>query len=273
MDEGINSFVQIIAEQDFAEKYPEAVKGNANKYPLFGDVDPQSIIPYMSGDQNFIAPIMSNPENVYNLSANAYSKPAVALNILRETVMGRELFDYAFKVFSERWKFKHPTPEDFFRTMEDASAFDLDWYWRGWFFTTDVVDIGVKDVKKTKGIESRLFTYAYLDSYSNLSEQQLKTQKKNKNTYKVIFEKPGGIPMPLIVDYKFSDGSITRKNYPAQVWRKDDKNVIKYISSNKELIGVVVDPDNATADINKNNNKWPYVIEKNDFEKFKKSRN
>ncbi len=273
MDEGINSFVQIIAEQDFAEKYPEAVKGNANKYPLFGDVDPQSIIPYMSGDQNFIAPIMSNPENVYNLSANAYSKPAVALNILRETVMGRELFDYAFKVFSERWKFKHPTPEDFFRTMEDASAFDLDWYWRGWFFTTDVVDIGVKDVKKTKGIESRLFTYAYLDSYSNLSEQQLKTQKKNKNTYKVIFEKPGGIPMPLIVDYKFSDGSITRKNYPAQVWRKDDKNVIKYISSNKELIGVVVDPDNATADINKNNNKWPYVIEENDFEKFKKSRN
>merc|ERR1712137_1159892 len=110
--------------------------------------DPAKIVPYMSGDQSTIAPIMSNPENVYSLGPNAYGKPATALNILRETIIGRELFDYAFKKYSNRWKFKHPTPEDFFRTMEDASAVDLDWYWRGWFYTTDYVDMAVKDVKK-----------------------------------------------------------------------------------------------------------------------------
>ena len=91
---------------------------------------------------------MSNPENIFQLGPNAYGKPATALNILRETVMGHDLFDHAFKTYSNRWKFKHPTPADFFRTMEDASAVDLDWFWRGWFYTTDYVDIGVKRVKK-----------------------------------------------------------------------------------------------------------------------------
>ena len=103
---------------------------------------------YMSVDQNFLAPIMSNPENVYSLGPNAYGKPATALNILRETVMGKELFDHAFKTYSKRWMFKHPSPEDFFRTMEDASAVDLDWFWRGWFYTTDYVDIGIKEVNQ-----------------------------------------------------------------------------------------------------------------------------
>ena len=91
---------------------------------------------------------MSNPENVYQLGPNAYGKPATALNILRETVMGKDLFDHAFKTYAQRWMFKHPTPADFFRTMEDASAVDLDWFWRGWFYTTDFVDIGVKEVKQ-----------------------------------------------------------------------------------------------------------------------------
>ncbi len=79
---------------------------------------------------------------------NAYGKPATGLNILRETIMGRELFDYAFKTYANRWKFKHPTPEDFFRTMEDASGVDLDWFFRGWFYTTDFNDIGIKEVKQ-----------------------------------------------------------------------------------------------------------------------------
>ena len=91
---------------------------------------------------------MSNPENVYQLGPNAYAKPATALNILRETVMGNEVFDHAFKTFSKRLMFKHPTPEDFFRTMEDASAVDLDWFWRGWFYSTDFVDIGLKEVNQ-----------------------------------------------------------------------------------------------------------------------------
>tara|TARA_B100001063_G_scaffold127650_1_gene119296 strand:+ start:4636 stop:6900 length:2265 start_codon:yes stop_codon:yes gene_type:complete len=136
MDEGIDTFLQYLTEKEFDSEYPSR-RGPANK-----------IVPYMSGNQEYIAPIMSNPENVFQLGPNAYAKPATALNILRETIIGKELFDFAFKTFSERWMFKHPTPEDFFRTMEDASAVDLDWFWRGWFYSTDYVDIGIKNFKR-----------------------------------------------------------------------------------------------------------------------------
>ncbi|WP_373057033.1 M1 family metallopeptidase [Zunongwangia sp. H14] len=146
MDEGINTFVQYMAEQEFGERYPEAIAPMENYPSRRGQ--PHKIVPYMKGNQEFIAPIMSNPEEVYQLGNNAYGKPATALNILRETVMGRELFDYAFSTYAHRWMFKHPTPEDFFRTMEDASAIDLDWFWRGWFYSTDNVDLGIKEVNK-----------------------------------------------------------------------------------------------------------------------------
>ena len=121
MDEGLNSFMEYMAEQELGTNFPSR-RGPA-----------KNIVPYMSGDQKFLEPIMSNSESIIQFGNNAYGKPATALNILRETVMGRELFDHAFKTYANRWKFKHPTPEDFFRTMEDASAFDLDWFWRGWF--------------------------------------------------------------------------------------------------------------------------------------------
>ena len=109
---------------------------------------PKNIVNYMNGDQSQIAPIMSKGDNVYSFGNNAYGKPATALWILRETIMGKELFDHAFKTYAQRWMFKHPTPADFFRTMEDASAVDLDWFWRGWFYSTDAVDIGLKSVKR-----------------------------------------------------------------------------------------------------------------------------
>jgi hypothetical protein len=108
------------------------------------------ITDYMRGDQKFISPIMTNSESIWQFGNNAYGKPATALNILRETIMGRELFDYSFKIYCERWKFKHPTPADFFRTMEDASAVDLDWFWRGWFYSTDNVDVSLENVKYFK---------------------------------------------------------------------------------------------------------------------------
>ncbi|MDX1783962.1 MAG: M1 family metallopeptidase, partial [Aequorivita vladivostokensis] len=146
MDEGLNTFTQYVAEQDFGEQYPEAIAPN-KKYPSRRG-PAKNIVDYMAGDQSQLAPIMTKGLNTYNFGANAYAKPATALNILRETIMGRELFDFAFKTYANRWMFKHPTPEDFFRTMEDASAVDLDWYWREWFYTTDYVDIGVKEVKK-----------------------------------------------------------------------------------------------------------------------------
>ena len=135
MDEGLNTFVQYLTEQEWERGYP------SRRGPAYMMAD------YMRGDKSTISPIMTNSESIMQFGNNAYGKPATALNILRETVMGRELFDYAFKTYCERWKFKHPTPADFFRTMEDASAVDLDWFWRGWFYGTDNVDITIDDVK------------------------------------------------------------------------------------------------------------------------------
>lgn len=141
MDEGLNTFLEYLTEVSFDPNFP-ATRGPA-----------KNIVPYMKGNQQYLEPIMSNSEGIYNFGANAYGKPATGLNILRETIMGRELFDHAFKTYANRWKFKHPTPEDFFRTMEDASAVDLDWFWRGWFYSTDFTDMGIKDVKQFYVIE------------------------------------------------------------------------------------------------------------------------
>ena len=135
MDEGLNTFTQYLCEQEWERDYPSR-RGPAHK-----------IVDYMKGDKSNITPIMTNSESLHQFGNNAYGKPAAALNILRETVMGRELFDFAFKTYAERWKFKHPTPADFFRTMEDASGVDLDWFWRGWFFTTDHCDIAIDNVE------------------------------------------------------------------------------------------------------------------------------
>ena len=292
MDEGLDSFVQYLAEQEFEEDYPSR-RG-----------DPSKIVRYMSGDQDFISPIMSNPENVFQLGPNAYSKPATALNILRETIMGPELFDFSFKTYAKRWKFKHPTPEDFFRTMEDASAVDLDWFWRGWFYSTDVVDIGVKSVDKyvisdkpSKEIDSILAKYGMtandlnptvfmqknskeskesseMESDSISSFEALETslgdgKKLPKHFYEIQFEKPGGLVMPIIVDYIYEDGTKERIEYPVQIWRKNDSIVKRVITSDKKLIGVELDPDAETADINLNNNSWPVKKNISDFDKFK----
>ena len=127
----------------------------------------------MKGDKSGIVPIMTNSESILQFGNNAYGKPATALNILRETIMGRELFDFAFKTYSERWAFKHPTPADFFRTMEDASAVDLDWFWRGWFYTNDHVDISIDEVNWFK-INS---------GDPNIENIILKEQEKTNNTY------------------------------------------------------------------------------------------
>jgi hypothetical protein len=135
MDEGLNSFCQYRAEQEWQRDYPSR-RG-----------EPQKIVPYMQSSPATLSPIMTSSDNILQFGANAYSKPATALNILRETVMGRDLFDYAFKEYARRWAFKHPEPADFFRSMEDASGVDLDWFWKGWFYGTKPVDIGLEQVK------------------------------------------------------------------------------------------------------------------------------
>ena len=308
MDEGLTTFVQYLAEQEFGEKYPEII-APLDKFP--SDRGPaQLITDYMSVDQNFLAPIMSNPENVYYLGPNAYGKPAAALNILRETIMGKELFDYAFKTYSQRWMFKHPTPEDFFRTMEDASAVDLDWFWRGWFYSTDFVDIGLKEVnqyfvspepgeemlkimeeqgvprnrlrpliffeknendksnsKENSAIDNSKLLGNYLKE--NYSQEELDVIDVPKYYYEVVFNKPGGLVMPIIIDIKYEDGETVRKKYPAQVWRKNDNEVRKILTSNKKIIEIVLDPDKETADIDERNNSWPKKEDQTDFDKFK----
>ncbi len=311
MDEGLNTFTQYVAEQDFGEEYPEAIAPN-KKYPSRRG-PANKIVDYMAGDQSQLAPIMTKGLNTYNFGANAYAKPATALNILRETIMGRELFDFAFKTYANRWMFKHPTPEDFFRTMEDASAIDLDWYWREWFYTTDYVDIGVKEVKKffvsskmnkevkemmaTRGLSesdlpplvylieegsedfeesmrtSKLEDVATLNDYilENIPAAEREKLKRPNYFYEITFEKPGGIPMPIIAQYTYSDGSSERITYPAELWRKNDDAVRKVIASEKEITKIEVDPDEETADIDTANNTWPKRKKLGAFDKFKSS--
>ncbi len=251
MDEGLNSYMEMLAELAYDKDFP--ITGGY----------PKNIVKYMNGDQSKIAPIMSKGDNVYSFGSNAYGKPATALWILRETIMGKELFDHAFKTYSKRWKFKHPTPADFFRSMEDASAMDLDWFWRGWFYTTDVTDIGIKGVKKYQ-TKSKRNSIKFIEDKTKGLEFE-KKDAKSKYHYEITYNKPGGLVMPIIVEFTFKDGTRERKTYPAQIWRYNDKEITKVFSSNKEVTNIALDPDLETADVDITNNNFP----KKDNSKFK----
>ena len=295
MDEGINSFVEILSELDYD---PNFFTGNL----------PKDIVRYMSMDQDNLSPIMSQGDYVKNFGPNAYTKPAAGLYMLRQTIMGPELFDYAFRTYSKRWMFKHPSPADFFRTMEDASAMDLDWFWRGWFYTTDYNDIGVKDVKKfyltdqpteaakklAKRYNMNLADYEgkfvffeqekegvpvdskkalEIDVIKNhmatMTEEQRAALKEAPNFfYQVTFEKPGGLVMPIIVELEYVDGSKERHTFPAQIWMKNDEEVTKVFRTTKAIKKITLDPDLETADIDTSNNSWPKKDDSK-FDKFK----
>ena len=298
MDEGINTFIEMLSKHHL----------DSIRYPLKNI--PKTITSYMSGDQNKISPIMTQGDNIFNFYTNAYKKPATGLLILRNTIMGPELFDYAFKTYANRWKFKHPTPADFFRTMEDASAMDLDWFWRGWFYTTATVDIGIKEVKKyyvtdkpsqkaknlakkygvsinqlppslylisetsdefnNKIKTSKPKDHKILKNYidKNFSSEEKRTFKTPNYFYEIIFEKPGDLVMPIIVEFEYEDGTKKRKQFPAQIWRKNDTEVSKIFTSEKQITKITIDPDEETADINTSNNYWPKTL-KSSFDKFK----
>ena len=287
MDEGLNSFLETLTELEFESDFNT---GNL----------PKDIVNYMADDQDYLSPIMTQGDNVHQFGPNAYTKPAAGLYMLRETIMGHELFDYAFQTYSKRWMFKHPTPEDFFRTMEDASAVDLDWFWRGWFYTTDYSDIGVKEVKSyrlTNKPTQKMLDLAkkynvdmanvpplvYLsdepitegepESISEIKELESYIKEAEVDApayyYEVTFNKPGGLVLPIIAEYTYEDGSKERKVYPAQIWRKNDKEVSKLVTSNIKLVSIQVDPDLETADIDTSNNSWPKKEEKSKFDAFK----
>lgn len=168
-DEGINSFMQFITEQEWDNNYPSS-SGPAH-----------TIVDYMKRPKNQLEPIMTNSENIVDYGNNAYDKPATALNILRETIMGRELFDHAFREYCRRWAFKHPTPEDFFRTMEEASGVDLDWFWRGWFYGIDAVDISLDSVQWYK-VDMDKDPQKKIDTFKNVIKkpQDFITRQRNR---------------------------------------------------------------------------------------------
>ncbi|MEM6805597.1 MAG: M1 family metallopeptidase [Bacteroidota bacterium] len=308
MDEGLNTFLQYLTEQEWERDYPSR-RGPAYK-----------ITDYMKGDKNFISPIMTNSESIYQFGNNAYAKPATALNILRETVLGRELFDYAFKEYAQRWKFKHPSPADFFRTMEDASAVDLDWFWRGWFYTTDHVDISLDEVQwfqldtKNPDIEKPLAKsqsenrfigdtrnkediketvterlpnmndfYNEYDPYEvtildrreydryveSLSEEEKKVLESGQNFYQLKFSNKGGLVTPVIMEFTYTDGSTEVIRIPAELWKLNSGGVTKVFKTEKEIASIELDPFLETADTDVSNNHWPPKPQPTRFELFK----
>ena len=313
MDEGINTFLQFLAQAEWQQKWSS------------GRGKPKSITGYMSSSKQ--RPIMTNSESIHQFGSNAYSKPAAALNVLRETVMGREVFDYAFKEYSRRWMFKRPEPADFFRTMEDASGKDLDWFWRGWFYTTYNVDVGIKSLKlyeidtknpdiekpiqKTKrdelnakdliDIRNKPLPKAVdknkklLDFYNKydpldvtdadrreynkwikeLDSEELKLLSLRKKFYVIELENVGGLVSPVILEIDYKNAKSETIRIPAEIWRKNNDNVRKMIISDKEIVQIEVDPLLETADTDRYNNFWPPKTIESRFQlqKRKKSKN
>ncbi len=307
MDEGINSFLDAVAGQEWETDYSWGAR-------------PSGITRYMSMPKDRLSPIMTNSESAMNLGPNAYTKPATGLYILRETIMGRELFDMAFKEYAQRWMFKHPTPADFFRTMEDASGVDLDWFWRGWFYSTDNVDIAIDEVKwmqpntKNPEVENAIArakrdaapkyigdqrfeemeslverdttmrdfynSYDPLDvnildkkeyeSYLNtLNEEEKEFLNAGYNFYSMKFSNVGGMVMPIILEFKFVDGTSEIVRVPVEIWRKTNDKVSKVFYFKKEVEQIILDPLEETADTDRNNNYWPPRAEPTRFELFK----
>ena len=320
MDEGLNSFVQSLTQGTWDNKMPTS-RGPAGL-----------ITDYMKLPKDQLEPIMSNSDNIIQFGNNAYAKPATGLTILRETIMGRELFDFAFKEYAKRWAFKHPEPADLFRTLEDASGEDLDWFWRGWFFGTDVCDISIdslrhakpdldavapetketvvkqsiakpfapayddiarirnredKNIKFKTDTDTTLrdFYWRYgrgLEKYDTaefevtvpgFKPQGLTAEEKakyaNKNMYELSFSNKGGLPMPIIIEWTYKDGTKEVEKIPAEVWRYNESNVVKTFTKDKEVASVKLDPYRETADINESNNTWNTIPAPSRFSIFK----
>ncbi|WP_221409121.1 M1 family metallopeptidase [Reichenbachiella versicolor] len=297
MDEGLNSFVESVTER---ECYPDMP---VRRGPA------KTIVKYMKSDKEMMRPIMTNSEQIIQFGNNAYGKPAAGLDILRQTVMGPELFDYAFKEYATRWAFKHPTPADFFRTMEDASAIDLDWFWKGWFYTTDNVDISVdkvtwfqmgipepeelenkakrsRKIKKSGGETESMTTQIndepktfsvkdtdkkYYGEFMNvIDDKKIMMNHENKQFYEVKFSNQGGLVMPVIIKWTYEDGTEETEKLPAEVWRMNEQEFTKVFIKDKKVVGVQIDPLEETADVNPENNFFPRSLYESEFDEVKK---
>ncbi len=288
MDEGLNTFLETKTSMEW---YPEM--------PIQGGT-PSTIKDFMSGEKDFMRPIMTNSENILFFGNNAYSKPSAALFLLRETIMGPELFDYSFKEYARRWAFKHPKPADFFRTMEDASATDLDWFWRGWFYTTDHVDINLQGVSwyvlsepvskfqskyKSTYVDGTKLTdfqappqpwYVFkdkkglIDDYLHPVNQDAVMEKFiGKNAYELFFRNDGGLISPIIIKWIYEDGTSEIEQIPAEIWRINELNVSKVFIKEKVVSQIILDPLDQTADVNFQNNYFPKTKVPSKFDRFK----
>ncbi|MEC9092357.1 MAG: M1 family aminopeptidase [Planctomycetota bacterium] len=308
MDEGLNTFLQFLTEQEWEENYPSR-RG-----------EPKNITSYMRSTNQ--VPIMTNSESIQQFGPNAYAKPATALNILRETILGRELFDFAFKEYARRWKFRRPMPSDLFRTLEDASGIDLDWFWRGWFYSTDHVDLAVTGVRqitigtgnpevekkilkqkrdaepstlseiRNKALPKRTQDYpalkdfynqydalditesdkkAYESYFRSLTDEEKEFIKMKKYFYVIDFENYGGLVMPLIFELKFTNGKSKIYTIPAEIWRRNSEKVSKLVITEEEVQAIVLDPRLETADIDLSNNHFPPKMIQSRFKMFKSS--
>lgn len=308
MDEGLNTFLQFLAEQEWEEEYPSR-RG-----------EPQDIVEYMISDRK--VPIMSNADSLLQVGSNAYAKPATALNILRESILGRELFDFAFKEYARRWRFKRPSPADFFRTMEDASGIDLDWFWRGWFYSTEYVDVSIDkltlytldtlnpDIDKLSlraeetlkpetlshqrnraaEIDYRVDRFPELKDFYNdfdefavtpydyaqyqkalamLDDKEKVLLHSDKLFYVVDFNNIGGLPTPLPLKITYNDGEEVLMRIPAEIWRWNNQKVSKLLVTEKEIHSIVLDPYLETADADVSNNAFPREVQKSRFKLFK----
>ncbi|MDA1017299.1 MAG: M1 family metallopeptidase, partial [Planctomycetota bacterium] len=309
MDEGLNSFLQYLAEQEWEDKYPSR------------SGEPQRIVAYMQSSNQ--VPIMTNSESILQFGPNAYSKPAVGLNILRETILGRKQFDFAFKEYARRWKFKRPQPADLFRTMEDASGIDLDWFWYGWFYTTGHCDLAIDGVRqlnidtsdpdvekplkkkerddqpvtqsetRNKDLPKRVDQFPDLKDFYNdfddkkitdgerkafqnfvkgLSPQERERLKSKQNFYIVDFSNAAQLVMPIILEIEFTDGTKQELRIPAEIWRRNNKKVSKLVITSKEIKSLTLDPHLETADADLSNNHFPPRIVKSRFKLFKETK-
>ncbi|MEL7002940.1 MAG: M1 family metallopeptidase [Bacteroidota bacterium] len=296
MDEGVNTFLH---QRTVAERYPD-----------FNSTKPQSIVPFMKGDKRILRPVMTNSDNdlLFQMGNNFYQKPTVGFQMLRETIVGRELFDIAFKEYANRWKYKHPNPSDLFRTLEDGTAVDLDWFWKGWFFTTDNVDIELADVKwfkmkkeqvsvenKAKSSQSgskvlgggkanngqdfsngpEEFTMTptsaagYGQFLSRLDEGEMRDQLSDKHIYEISLKNEGGLVMPVIVEWTYADGTKEIDRLPAEIWRLNEAEVKKTFLKDKEVVSVKLDPNLELPDVDLGNNSFPKSASKSKFDEFK----
>ncbi len=293
MDEGLNTFLEYLTEKECYKNYP------------FDRGPATTIVDYMKLDKKYLRPIMTNSEQVLHLGDNAYGKPAAALNILREVVLGHEAFDMAFKTYAQRWAFKHPKPADFFRCMEDASGVDLDWFWRGWFYTTDHVDIAIDTViwYRVKGNEAialqeipdakggpnsavepveltdpAIFTIVetpdiyYGEFRERLDEKALLNQFENKEIYQVKFSNLGGLVMPLLLEFELESGKKEKITIPAEIWRYAENKASKLFYFDEKVVAVKMDPELLTADTDTYNNVFPRVRQASRFEEFKEKK-